>query len=210
MPSSTDITNNNNNNDNNSNSINLTIKHFKSLLDDLKRQFSQQAELKIAIVSVSKQRLYLTQNLTLLHDYPISTAEAGIGNQSGSFQTPLGAHRIAEKFGENAPFASIFKARQNTHKIADIILNPNLRSTHDNITSRILWLDGLEQGVNKGLDEDKSNVDSYARYIYIHGTDEEGLLGKPASHGCIRMANHDVIELFDHMRINDVVVIVED
>jgi len=76
-------------------------------------------------------------------------------------------------------------------------------------SSLILWLEGLEEGINKGYDKDKSNVDSYSRYIYIHGTDEEGLLGQAASHGCVRMANIAVIELFDHMDADDLVVIVD-
>jgi len=187
-----------------------SIKRFNSLINALEQQFSNTTKKNLAIVSVSEQTLYLINNHTLVNKYPVSTAEAGIGNQSGSYQTPLGVHRISEKFGKNAPFASIFKARQNTQKIANIINDPSIRSDEDNITSRILWLDGLEEGKNKGKDENGNNVDSYSRYIYIHGTDEEGLLGQAASHGCIRMANHDVIEMFNELAIDDLVVILED
>jgi len=99
---------------------------------------------------------------------------------------------------------AIFKARQNTGRIAQILTGADERSTADNVTTRILWLDGLEPGVNKG-----GNVDSYERYIYIHGTDEEGRLGNPASHGCIRMRNADVIDLFNRVDEDTLVVITQ-
>ena len=85
----------------------------------------------------------------------------------------------------------IFKERINTGRYAEIH-HTDYDSDEDHVTSRILWLEGLEEGFNKG-----GNVDSFNRYIYIHGTPEEGLIGKKASHGCIRMFNHDVIELYD-------------
>lgn len=206
------------------------ISRFKSLIDDLKRQYSDsnksnqeqsktndqnktnynREDQKILIVSIAEQRLYCLKNQKLHSNYSISTAEAGIGNKSGSYQTPIGIHRVAEKIGDKTPIASIFKARKNTQSIAEIILNPSIRSNNDNITSRILWLAGLEDGVNKGVDTEGNNVDSYSRYIYIHGTDEEGLLGKPASHGCIRMANQEIIDLFDIVENGTIVAIVED
>jgi len=190
------------------------ISRFESLIDDLKRRYPQYSnqlnQQTIAIVSAVDQQLYLIKNQSLEKSYLISTAEVGIGNISGSYQTPLGLHKIAEKFGDNAPIASIFKARKNTQQIADIILDPDIRSDQDNITSRILWLQGLEDGINKGFDKNNNNVDSHSRYIYIHGTDEENLLGKPVSHGCVRMANSDVIELYEKMEINDLVMIIED
>ena len=189
------------------------ISRFKSLLNDLKRRFpkyfEQISEQSILIVSIEKQQLYHLNNQKLYTCYPISSAENGIGNQSGSNKTPLGVHRISEKFGKDAPIATIFKARQDTKKFAKIITTLDSRSGEDNITSRILCLDGLEEGLNKGLDQSTNNVDSHSRYIYIHGTDEEGRLGQAASHGCIRMANQDVIELFDEVEINCLVVITE-
>ena len=100
-------------------------------------------------------------------------------------------HEIKEKIGDKAPINTIFTARENTNKIAEIQINPN-DTEYDFVTSRILWLDGLENGINRG-----AGVDSYSRYIYIHGTHEEGLIGQKASHGCIRMFNNDVIELYD-------------
>jgi len=109
---------------NSSNNKQQDISRFESLFDDLKRNFPNNYTKTIGIVSVVDQQLYLTNNQTLVANYRISTAEAGIGNQSGSYQTPLGIHRIAEKFGDKAALGSIFKARKNTHQIAEIITDP--------------------------------------------------------------------------------------
>lgn len=146
--------------------------------------------LRIDII-IREQTLYLFKGDSVVAQYPVSTSKYGIGSKAGSNKTPLGAHRVSQKFGKNAPINTIFKSRANTGKTASI----NYSATEQNadiITSRILWLEGLEEGVNKGR-----NVDSLKRYIYIHGTADEGLIGTPASHGCIRMRNADVIELFD-------------
>ena len=200
-------------NSNNSNYQQLDSSRFVSLLNDSKRllsdHFKKQSDKALIIVSIADQRLYLSKNNKLINSYSISSAEAGTGNLSGSFQTPLGVHQISEKFGDNAESASIFKARINTLKIAKLLSSPDTKSSEDNITSRILWLDGLEHGINKGIDRDGNNVDTHSRYIYIHGTDEEGRLGKAASHGCIRMANREVIKLFDLVQTGSLVLILE-
>ncbi|MEW6133453.1 MAG: L,D-transpeptidase [Pseudomonadota bacterium] len=142
------------------------------------------------------QRLYLWedqpdhQDRQLIREYPVSTAKNGLGERSGSFCTPRGRHRIAEKIGDGQPMFSVFRTRVPTGEI----WSPQLSSSEpgrDWILSRILWLEGLEEGKNKG-----GTVDTHARYIYIHGTDEEHLIGSPASHGCIRMKNADIIDLF--------------
>ncbi|MGC9456960.1 MAG: L,D-transpeptidase family protein [Halothiobacillaceae bacterium] len=156
-----------------------------------------------AVVHVGGQRLYLFQAERLLAEYPVSTAALGIGNRQGSNQTPLGLHRIDSKIGGDAPYGMSFVAREPTGQIAEIVEEP-IRTGRDDITSRILWLDGLEPGVNQG-----PGIDSKARYIYIHGTSEEGLIGQPASKGCVRMHNRDVIELFDRMPEGALVQIVE-
>ena len=196
-----------------SDNIQKVISRFGSLLDDLEYRFSEHLdkskEQDSLIISIASQQLYLFQKQSLVQSYPISSAENGIGNLSGSNKTPLGVHQISEKFGYDTASASIFKARKNTHTIAKILHSKNEKSADDNITSRILWLDGLEDGINKGTDAKGNNVDSHSRYIYIHGTDEEGRLGQPASHGCIRMANQDVIELFDQVDIGCLVLITE-
>lgn len=145
----------------------------------------------VLLVDISEQKMALFQRQQLIREYRISAATKGAGNQAGSDQTPLGVHRIAEKFGDGAPLGTIFKARRNTGTKADIITQP-IDVPTDHVTTRILWLDGLEPGKNKG-----GNVDSKNRFIYIHGTPEEGLIGRPASHGCIRMYNAEVIELYN-------------
>ena len=117
----------------------------------------------------------------------ISTSKYGAGNKAGSNKTPLGLHRIVSKIGRNACIGTIFKRRRNTGKIVRFS-----NYSGDLITTRILRLEGLERGVNKG-----KGIDSFRRCIYIHGTPEEKFIGKPASHGCIRMKNRDIIHLFE-------------
>ena len=139
----------------------------------------QSARTKID-VSVRDQRLILTRDGEELRSYPISTSRFGIGTGEGSLKTPLGRFRIVEKIGDGAAPGTIFKAR--------VALGPDdpPPDTEDFITSRILWLDGLEE----------ENANTRDRFIYIHGTKHEDEIGTPASHGCIRMRNADVIELF--------------
>lgn len=157
-------------------------------------------------VSVSEQKMFYKQQDQVLATYPISTAEKGIGNRSGSLQTPVGLHRVAERFGAGAALGTWFKARQSTGRIVEILTEPK-KADGDYVTTRILWLQGLEAGVNQGRDAEGNVVDSYRRYIYIHGTPEEGLIGQPASHGCIRMLNADVIELFEKVPTGTLVYI---
>ncbi|MFL2731343.1 MAG: L,D-transpeptidase [SAR86 cluster bacterium] len=154
----------------------------------------EKPELKIKIlVDISEQRLYLKSGEQTLVSYPISTSKYGEGSKENSFKTPLGNHIIKEKIGENAPINTIFISRINTKNIASIENKPK-NTENDYVTSRIMWLEGEENGVNKG-----PGIDSYERYIYIHGTHEEGLIGVKASHGCIRMFNVDVIDLYDRI-----------
>ena len=143
------------------------------------------------LIDISEQRLYLKKNdSTVIKSYSISSSFLGEGQVENSFKTPLGNHIIAKKIGENADVGTIFKERVNTGRIASIIKEKK-DIADDVITSRIMWLEGIDHGYNKG-----GNVDSFNRFIYIHGTAEEGLIGSKASHGCIRMFNDDVIELF--------------
>jgi len=141
-------------------------------------------------IDISLQRLYLLDNSTIISSYPISSSKYGEGSKQNSFKTPLGSHMIKEMIGDQVPKNTIFISRINTQREAKIIHDQE-NSDNDYVTTRIMWLDGLEDGKNKG-----KGVDSYNRYIYIHGTHEEGLIGQKASHGCIRMFNSDVIELF--------------
>ena len=143
------------------------------------------------IVDISDQRLYLIENNDIIESFPVSTSKYGEGSIENSFMTPLGLHEIKEKIGKNAPLNTVFISRIETRMQAQIIESP-LDTEDDFVTSRILWLDGLEEGANKG-----PGIDSYDRYIYIHGTHEEGLIGQKASHGCIRMFNEDVINIYN-------------
>ncbi len=169
-----------------------------------RQRLSASPTAQLIVVDVGDQRLYLFEQGRLQAVYPVSTAEQGTGNREGSLQTPLGLHRVADKIGADAPMGMIFRGRRPTGDIAEILTGAEERAARDDVTSRILWLDGLEPGVNQG-----GEVDSKRRYIYIHGTPEEGRIGRPASHGCVRMTNADVIALFDRVEIGALVDIIE-
>lgn len=155
---------------------------------------------KTIIVNVFQQKLHLCNQGKTEKSYPVSTAKNGIGSEANSGKTPLGRHRIAQKIGDGAEKLTIFKGRVNTGKKAIL----NAKNAGDLVTSRIMWLEGLEAGKNQG-----KGVDSFSRYIYIHGTAEEYLIGQPASHGCIRMYNDDVIDLFNQVDKGTFVHIIE-
>ena len=152
-------------------------------------------------VAVKRQKLYLIENEKIVIEYPVSTAAKGLGNQSGSYQTPQGLHKIAEKVGGDVEPYGIIKQKIPTGTRATPVLESKA-TDQDLITSRIMHLSGLEKGINSG-----GEVDSYKRGIFIHGTHEEGLIGKPASKGCIRMKNADVIDLFERIEVGTFVVI---
>lgn len=156
---------------------------------------------EILFVSVEEQTLYHIKSDTIFKTYRISSSKLGKGNKEGSNKTPTGLHIIKEKYGNEAPINGRFIGRVFYGNIAEIYSDMTISKT-DDITSRILWLAGLENGVNKG-----DNIDSYKRYIYIHGTSEEGRIGIPSSHGCIRMQNKDVIDLFNVVSIGTFVLI---
>ncbi|MCH2264176.1 MAG: L,D-transpeptidase [SAR86 cluster bacterium] len=151
---------------------------------------------KLIVVKVNTQELYFLNKGVIKEKFSISTSLYGTGSEVNSYKTPLGRHVIAEKIGKNLPFGAILKGREWTGSIANIIKEP-IDTEFDIVTSRILWLKGLEEGLNLG-----PGVDSMSRYIYIHGTAEEGLIGKPASDGCVRMYNSDVIYLFKKVDTN--------
>jgi len=168
---------------------------FKKAILVLFMSFNICAEDSLTIeIDISKQRLFLLNNMVIVRSYPISSSKYGEGGAQNSFKTPLGNHVIKEMIGRDAIKNTIFTSRINTKRQADII-HDLTNSDNDYVTTRIMWLDGQEEGKNKG-----KGVDSYQRYIYIHGTHEEGLIGQKASHGCIRMFNSDVIELFNDVR----------
>lgn len=152
----------------------------------------------VLYVSVRSQRMHHVRGRQLLRTYVISTSAQGLGGQQDSERTPEGLHYVRERIGHGLPPWSVLRERVCTGELADSCTAGN----EDLITSRILWLSGMEAGLNQG-----GNVDSYARWIYIHGTADECSLGTPSSHGCIRMSNKDVIALFDEVPIGALVVI---
>jgi lipoprotein-anchoring transpeptidase ErfK/SrfK len=182
-------------------SNNTATNQHTETLATLKQKYPDYADNGVVLVDVSEQKMYLYLDNMPVQVFSVSTATKGEGSQSGSDKTPLGAHRVSERYGDGAPLGTIFKARQNTGKIAKIITEPK-DVPHDYVTTRILWLDGLEPGKNKG-----KGIDSHSRYIYIHGTAEEGLIGQKASHGCIRMINADVVKVYNQVPVNALVYI---
>lgn len=177
---------------------------LKIIYDDLSQKYPKNMKNSAyLIISVQNQRMYLINKNKILQEFVISTAKKGIGNEINSYQTPLGAHIIFDKIGDKAPLNTVFKDRKNTNKIATILKNEGEIDNEDGITTRVMPLSGLEVGKNHGEIEreidgvvKKILIDSQKRDIYIHGTREEGNLGMPASHGCIRMFNADVAILF--------------
>ena len=141
-------------------------------------------------VFINKQQLDVIKNNQLIRSYSISTAKKGYGEQMGSECTPLGLHRIRAKIGENMPLNSVFIGRRATGEIYSKSLE-KAYPKRDWVLSRILWLGGLEPYKNR-----YGNVDTTWRYIYIHGCPDHLLQGKPESHGCIRMKNANIVELF--------------
>jgi lipoprotein-anchoring transpeptidase ErfK/SrfK len=135
--------------------------------------------------------LYLYEDSKLLKTYPVSTATKGVGNVNNSYKTPPGLHRIKEMVGGGAPVGTRFRWMKNQGEVIPIYRDER-KSDGDYILTRIMRLEGLEPGINKG-----PGIDSYDRHIYIHGTQEEGYIGRPASKGCIRMKNSDIAELYN-------------
>lgn len=147
-------------------------------LDKPARQSSEDWEMR---VDIFRQMLDLRHHGELIASWPISTSMFGVGFEPGSFKTPTGRFMVAEKIGAGAPLWAEFKSRQPT----GVVAAPG--GEQDGILTRILWLSGL----------DEENANTRDRYIYFHGTNREDLIGTPASHGCIRLRNADMAELFD-------------
>jgi lipoprotein-anchoring transpeptidase ErfK/SrfK len=148
-------------------------------------------------VDTKAQKLYLVESGNVVRSFDVSTSKYGVGNRENSFQTPPGVHVIIEKIGEGAPSGRIFKDRLDT----GIDWRPGLLG-ENMILTRILRLQGLEPGINSG-----PGIDTYERYVYIHGTNREDLIGTPMSHGCVCMRNRDIMDLFDSVEEGTIVVI---
>ena len=137
--------------------------------------------MKSVHVSIRDQQLILKENEEPIRTYPVSTSRFGIGTEEGSFKTPVGRFRVAQKIGSDMPTGTVFVGR------VPLQADAAPPATEDLVTSRILWLHGL----------DEHNANTRDRFVYIHGTKHEDKIGTAASHGCVRMRNADVIELFD-------------
>ena len=142
-------------------------------------------------VSIPSQTLDLHNKNHIVRCYRISSARNGVGQENGSFCTPLGRHIIRAKIGADQPVNTVFVRRRPTGEIYTAELAENF-PRRDWILTRILWLSGCEPGFNR-----LGKVDTMRRYIYIHGTPDSVEMGKPGSIGCIRMRNQDLLELFD-------------
>jgi lipoprotein-anchoring transpeptidase ErfK/SrfK len=156
----------------------------------------------VVLVNIASQTLDFVVSQKILSSYPVSTAVKGAGQEEGTGRTPLGLHRIEEKIGDDVAPLAIFKSRGLTGELA----KPNVGEA--SIVGRILWLKGLQEGFNSGKNGAIS-VDSYNRYIYIHGTNDLANIGKPASGGCIRMNPDDVVKLYDQVSEKTLVYIFE-
>lgn len=158
---------------------------------------------RLITVSIAQQLLGFYRDGCLERTYVISTSLRPPSTVKDSLGTPRGLHEIAEKIGAGQPPGIVFKARVATGKhFSELGADEQARNL---ITTRILWLRGLEPGVNLGTNAAREVVDTYARYIYIHGTNHEDRLGRPFSGGCIEMNNLEIIALFDEVRTKDLV-----
>jgi L,D-transpeptidase YbiS len=136
-------------------------------------------------ISVRRQQLVLKSGRTKLAEYPVSTSQFGLGSKEGSFKTPTGKFRIADKIGDGMPVGTVFKSRRPVKATKKLLREEDL------VMTRILWLDGLE----------RRNANTHDRYVYVHGTNHEDKIGTPAGHGCVRMKNADMLELFERVKV---------
>jgi hypothetical protein len=147
------------------------------------------------IISVRDQKLMLMQSGRKMATYPVSTSKFGLGDSLGRMTTPLGFMQVVQKIGDHAPVGAVFHNRRWTGEV----LRPNAPG-RDPIVTRIIWLRGLES----------ENLHAFGRCIYIHGTTEEKLIGRPASYGCVRMRSRDVAALYEQVPLGAIVQVVPD
>jgi len=157
--------------------------------------FAQSEGYDRVVISVRDQKMILVQNGAAVATYPISTSKYGLGDRWGSLATPLGIFQVAQKIGDHASVGAVFHNRRLTGEI----IAPNAPG-RDPITTRIIWLRGLEA----------SNAHAFSRCIYIHGTPQEKIIGRPASYGCIRMKSSDVAALYNQLPLGALVQILPD
>ncbi len=154
---------------------------------------------RLLAVRISTATLQFYRNGALAKSYTVSTSRRPPSNIKHSMGTPQGLHQVAERIGAGQPPGMVFKSRVPTGRHFSEVLERD-PDKENLITSRILWLRGLEPGVNRGGD-----VDTYERYVYVHGTNNESRLGEPLSAGCVLMRNLDIVELYEEVRTGDLV-----
>ncbi|WP_165664829.1 L,D-transpeptidase [Metapseudomonas otitidis] len=154
------------------------------------------SDLDLLHISIADQRLYGFAAGRLLVSYPVSTALNGPGELSGSNCTPRGLHEVRARIGADLPLNAVLRGRRWTGEVWSEVLHEQFPG-RDWILSRILWLSGREPGFNR-----LGKVDSMRRYIYIHGTPDTEPMGVPRSHGCVRMRNADLLELFPRVPVH--------
>jgi len=159
---------------------------------------------RLLAVRISTATLQYFREGELVKSYVISTSKRPPCNVKDSRGTPRGLHEIAERIGAGQPPGMVFKSRVPTGRHFNEHIDANPDAEHDLITGRILWLRGLEPGVNRGGD-----VDTYERYVYIHGTNHEDRIGEPLSAGCVLMRNLEIVELYEQVRGGDQVLITD-
>lgn len=158
---------------------------------------------RLLIVRIGTATLQFFRQGELVKSYAISTSRRPPSNIKNSLGTPRGLHEIAERIGAGQPPGMVFKARVPTGRHFHEVLQRE--PDNDNlITSRILWLRGLEPGINRG-----GEVDTYERYVYVHGTNHDDRIGEPLSSGCVLMRNLDIVELYEQVRAGDQVWITD-
>ena len=152
-------------------------------------------------VNIETQTMRFYRTRELVRSYVVSTSRRPPSNVKDSLGTPRGLHMIAERVGAGQPPGMVFKARVPTGRHFSEL--PEADTTPNLITSRILWLRGLEPGVNQGTNAAGQTVDTYERYVYVHGTNHEARLGTPQSAGCVLMSNLDIVGLYEEVRVGD-------
>jgi len=178
---------------------------MKSILESLNKLGSRlgfKPADRVMVVRIGSATLQFYRRKKLVRSYIVSTSRRPPSNLKNSLGTPLGLHEISERIGAGQPPGMVFESRAPTGRHFSEV--DGEKADSNLITSRILWLRGLEPGVNRDGD-----VDTYGRYIYIHGTNREDKIGEPMSAGCVLMRNMDIIELYEEARTGDWVWIIE-
>lgn len=170
------------------------------ILPSAPRSFAESASGINAIISVADQQLRIMDGDRIIAQFPVSTSKFGLGDSFNSFRTPLGRFEVAQRIGHDVPIGGKFHRRNFTGIVYNVRDKRIEKKERDSILTRIIWLRGLEP----------HNRNAYHRGIYIHGTNQESLVGKPVSYGCIRMRNQDVVQVFEILPEGSLIVIQRD